>query len=90
MALSFQASTPKEKTVRVGRTIYPDNLRIFSTVADTGIDGEHDQPDDDRDHVRRGYGVTGGAGFGTADSAGTGGGKIDLSRFSGRNHPGPY
>ena len=47
-----------------------------------GIDGEHDQPEDDRDHFRRGDGITGGAGFGIADSAGTVRAEVDLSRFS--------
>jgi hypothetical protein len=59
-----------------------DLHRYLSASDRPGIDGKRDQPEDDRDHFRRCDGLTGGAGFGAADSAGAGWGEIDLSRFS--------
>lgn len=58
------------------------SVPVFAGASDRpGIDGERDQPEDDRDHFRRCDGITGGAGFGTADSAGKGAERIDLSHF---------
>ncbi|WP_339664748.1 hypothetical protein [Marinobacter sp. UBA2688] len=80
MSVIAAASPTREKAAVTSTFFVVVYIAISVPVIGLGLMAS--TTEDNRDHFRRCDGITGGAGFGTADSAGTGRGKIDLSRFS--------